>query len=68
MGYVSNGIHIGNEEGRTVTWEDNLSRYQEMIFDTTGHEFGMYSEPSEEVPNPDDERFYSLLKAMNKPL
>ena len=28
----------------------------------------MYSEPLEEVSNPDDERFYSLLEAVNRPL
>ena len=39
-----------------------------MIFVAASHEFGMYSKPSEEVPNPDDERFYSLLEVMNKPL
>ena len=33
-----------------------------MIFYIIGHEFGMYFEPSEEVSNPDDERFYSLLE------
>ena len=38
-----------------------------MIFYATGHEFEMSFESLEEVPNPDDERFYSLLEAMNKP-
>ena len=28
----------------------------------------MYFEPLAEVPNPDAERFYSLLEAMNGPL
>ena len=51
-----------------MTWEDNLCRYQEMIFHATGREFGMYSKPLEEVPNPNDERFYSLLEAVNRPL
>ena len=49
MGYVgsrSTGVHVGNEEGGNVTWEDNLSRYQGMIFDVVGYEFGMYSESS----------------------
>ena len=39
-----------------------------MIFDATDHDFGMYSEPSKEVPNPDDERFYNLLEVVNRPL
>ena len=39
-----------------------------MIFDAIGHEFGMYSEPSKEVPNLDYERFYSFLESMNRPL
>ena len=47
-----------------MTWEDNLSRYQGMIFYATGHEFGMYFEPLKEAPNPNDERFYSLLEAV----
>ena len=59
-------VHISNEEGGNVTWENNLSRYQKMIFDTAGYKFGMYSEPLEEVPNPDYGRFYSLLEAVNK--
>ena len=28
----------------------------------------MYSESSEELPNPNDKRFYSILEAVNKPL
>ena len=59
--------HVGNEEGGNVTWEDNLNYYQGMIFDAVGHEFRMYSEPSKEVLNSDDERFYSLLEAVNRP-
>ena len=43
------GVHVGNEEGDNVTQEDNLSRYQGMIFYAAGHEFGMYSKSSEEV-------------------
>ena len=39
-----------------------------MIFDVAGHEFGMYFEPLEELPNPDDQRFYSLLETVNRPL
>ena len=39
-----------------------------MIFDVAGQEFGTYSESSKELPNPDDQRFYSLLEAVNKPL
>ena len=39
-----------------------------MNFYGAGHEFGMYSKPSEEVPNLDDRRFYNLLKAVNRPL
>ena len=62
------GFHVGNEEGDNVTWEYNPSRYQGMIFDAASHEFRMYSKPSEEVPNPDDKRFYSLLEAVNRPL
>ena len=46
----------------------NLSCYYGIIFYDAGHEFGMYSQPSEEVPNPDIERFYSLLKIVNKSL
>ena len=39
-----------------------------MIFYAAGHEFGMYSEPSKEDPNLDDQKFYSLLEAVNMPL
>ena len=49
MGYVGNsltGAHVGNEEGGNVTCEDNCSCYQGMIFDSIGHDFGMYLEPS----------------------
>ena len=38
-----------------------------MIFDVAGQEFVMYSESSIKLPNPDGQRFYSLLEAMNKP-
>ena len=38
-----------------------------MIFYVASHEFGMYFEPSEEVPNLDAERFHSLLEAVNRP-
>ena len=38
-----------------------------MIFDAAGYEFGMYFEPSKEVPNLNNQRFYSLLKVVNKP-
>ena len=71
MGYVgsnSSGVHVGNEEGGNVTWEDNLSRYQRMIFDVASQDFGMYFEPSKEVPNPNIERFYNLLEAINRTL
>ena len=37
-----------------------------MIFYAAGHEFGMSSDPLEDVSNLNDERFNSLLKAMNK--
>ena len=39
-----------------------------MIFDVAGQEFGMYSESSEELLNPDDQRLYSLLEVVNRPL
>ena len=71
MGYVgssSTRVYGGNEEGGNVTWEDNLSCYQQMIFDAAGHEFEIYSEPSEKVPNSDTEIFYSLLEGVNRPL
>ena len=67
VGSSSIGVHVSNEEGGNVTWEDNLSYYQRMIFYVVGHEIGIYSEPSEEVPNPDAKRFYSLLKTVNRP-
>ena len=38
-----------------------------MIFYAAGYEFGLYFEPLEELPNLDNKRFYSLLKAVNKP-
>ena len=71
VGYVGSSLtraHVGNEEGDNVTWEDNRSRYQGMIFDAAVHDFGIYLEPFEEVPNPDDERLYSLLGAVDRPL
>ena len=51
-----------------MTCEDNLNRYQGIIFYDVGYEFGMYSKPLEEVPNSDAERFYSLLEVVNRPL
>ena len=39
-----------------------------MIFYATVYEFGMYFKPSEEVPNLDAKRIYSLLEAVNRPL
>ena len=71
MGYIgssSTKAYVDKEKGGNVTWKDNLSRYLGMIFDATGHEFEMYFKPSEEVPNLDDERFHSLLEAVNMPL
>ena len=71
MGYVesnSSGVHISNEKCGNVTWEDNLSCYQVMIFYTIDHEFRMHSEPSEKVSNPDIERFYSLFEIVHRPL
>ena len=70
VGYVgssSTGVHVDNKEGGNGTWEDNISRFQGTTVYAIGHEFGMYSELSEEVPNPSDERFYRLLKAVNRP-
>ena len=61
-------LYLGGCYSGNVIWEDNLSRYQEMIFDVASHEFRMYFELSEEIPNLDDERFYSLLEAVNRPL
>ena len=71
IGYVgssSTGVHVGNEKGGNVSWEDNLSHYQEMIFDAAGHEFRKYFEPSEKVPNSNNKRFYNLLEVVNRPL
>ena len=71
VGYIGSssiGVHVANKEGGNVNWKDNFSRYQGMIFVAIDHEFGMYSEPSEEVPNPNDENFYSLLETVNMPL
>ena len=71
MGYVGSSLtraHIISKEGGNVTCKDNRSRYQGMIFDVAGHDFGIYSKPSEKVPNPNDERFYSLLEVVNRPL
>ena len=67
VGSSSTRVHIGNKEGGNVTWKDKLSHYQGMIFDFASHEFRMYSEPLVEVSNLDDERFYSLLEAINRP-
>ena len=69
MDYVGSSLtdaHVGNEEGGNVIQEDNLSCYQGMIFNAASHEFGMYFEPLEEVPNLNDERFYSLLEPVNR--
>ena len=68
IGSSSIGAHIGNEDSGNIILKDNLFRYQGMIFDAANHEFGMYSDPSEEIPNSDDVRFYNLLEAVNKPL
>ena len=68
VGSSSREFHVGNEKGGNVTQEDNLTRYQGIIFYAVGHEFGMYSKPSKEVPNLDDKKFYSLLELANRPL
>ena len=41
-----------------------------MVFDATGPEFGICSQPSFECPNlkVEPERFYSLLEAAKEPL
>ena len=68
VGSSSTGGHVSNENGGNATWENNLSHYQGMIFYATSHEFGMSSQTLENVLNLDDERFYSLLEIVNKPL
>ena len=60
MNYVGRGFtgtHVDNEEDGNVTWDNNFSHFQGMIFDVAGHEFEMYYEPSKKVSNSDDERF-----------
>ena len=48
------GLHVGNEKGNNINWEDNLNYYLGIIFDVAGQEFEMYSESSEKLPNRDD--------------
>ena len=43
------GVHICNEEGDNIAWEDNLNRCQGMILNVASLEFGMYFESSEEL-------------------
>ena len=47
MGYVGGSsnsrVRIGDQDISNITWEDNFSYYQEMVFDATKPEFGMYS-------------------------
>ena len=59
---------MGDWDIGNVNWEDNVNRYQEMDFDAVGPEFEMCSQPSNEVPNPEAQRFYSLLEVANEPL
>ena len=71
MGYIGNrssGVHVSNEKSGNLTWEDQLSCYQGIMLDATGHEFGMYFQPLTQVPNSDAERFYNLLETTNTPL
>ena len=55
MGYVEGssggGIDMGDQDIGNVNWEDNVNRYQEMVFDAAGPEFGMCSQSSNEIPN-----------------
>ena len=39
-----------------------------MVFDVVGPKFGICSQPSNEAPNPEAGRFYSLLEAAQEPL
>ena len=67
-GSSGNGIDMGDWDIGNVNWEDNVNRYQEMVFDATRPKFGMCSQPSNEVPNPEARKFYSLLEAAKEPL
>ena len=63
MNYIGSkfsGVHIGGQNMGNATWEDNFSRatwednfsrYEEMILNIASLEFGIYSQPSIEVPN-----------------
>ena len=55
IGYVGGssggGIDMGDPDMGNVNQEDNINRYKEMIFDATGPEFEMCSQPSNEVLN-----------------
>ena len=71
MGYVggsSSGVDLGSQDMGNVTWKDNFSLYPEMTLDAVSPDFGLYSQPSFEVPNLDTEKFYRMLKATNRPL
>ena len=47
MGYVGgssgSGIYIGDQDIGNVSWEDNINRYQEMVFDAARPKFGICS-------------------------
>ena len=62
------GVHVGNEEGDNVTQEDNLSHYQGMIFTLLAMSLECILNLRKRFPNPDDQRFHSLLEAVNRPL
>ena len=52
-----------------MSWEESSGRYQEMIYDVVGPEFRTFRDSeAEQEPNVQAARFYSLLKAANKPL
>ena len=55
IGYVGDnsggGMDMGDRDMGHVNWEDNVNRYQEMVSDAAGPEFGMCSQSSSEVPN-----------------
>ena len=67
-GSFGSGIDIGDWDMGKVNWEDNVNHYKEMVFDAAKLEFGICSQPSNKVPNPKAQRFYSLLEVAKEPL
>ena len=67
-GGSSSRAHVNDYDMGNVNWRHNFNRYQEMIYNAAGPEFGTAYELPTEVPNLDASRFYNVLEAAKGPL